>query len=164
MDVYGKGIRGDEIGDNAHLMNPLLEDRRTLRTRLLAGVRAARAWPGVDSSRLAVLGFCFGGLCALDMARASPEGLRATISVHGGLTPPPMETEGPISSQVLILHGWEDPMAPPADIVHLAQELTALGADWELHAYGHAYHAFTFEAARFPERGIVYHPRAAARG
>lgn len=163
LDVYGKGIRGEETGDNAHLMNPLLQNRRELKTRLLAGVATARAWPGVDPERLAVLGYCFGGLCALDIARASPEGLRAAISVHGVLTPPDIGVQGPISSRVLLLHGWEDPMVPSADIPALAEELTTAGANWELHAYGHAYHAFTFEGAHFPERGIVYHPHAARR-
>ena len=62
FDVYGKGVRGDLVGDNAHLMDPLLSDRALLRRRLLAGFETATQVPGVDATRMAVVGYCFGGL------------------------------------------------------------------------------------------------------
>lgn len=163
LDLYGRGVRGEPTGDNSRLMDPLLADRAELRRRLLAGLDAAVAWPGVDATRLAVVGYCFGGLCALDLARASPPGLVATVSVHGVLTPPGLGPQPPITSRVLVLHGWEDPVAPPSAVLGIAEELTAAGADWQLHAYGHARHAFTFEGASAPERGIEHHPLAARR-
>ncbi|SOZ64637.1 putative Carboxymethylenebutenolidase; Dienelactone hydrolase family [Cupriavidus taiwanensis] len=162
-DVYGKGVRGDERGDNAHLMNPLLADRRLLRQRLLAGFEAARRLPGADARRMAAVGYCFGGLCALDLARAAAPGLVAAVSFHGVLQPPRIGPQGPIDASVLLLHGWEDPIAPPADVLGIATELTQAGADWQLHAYGHARHAFTFEGANFPERGIAYDAAADRR-
>jgi dienelactone hydrolase len=163
MDVYGKGIRGEETGDNSHLMGPLMADRRMLRTRLLAGFQAALSHPAVDPERVAAMGYCFGGLCALDLARATPLGLRAAVSIHGVLTPPHIGPQPPIGASILILHGWEDPMAPPADVLALATELTDAKADWQLHAFGHALHAFTFKGANFPERGIVYDATADRR-
>ncbi len=163
IDVYGAGVRGDELGDNSHLMGPLLADRALLRRRLLLGLKAAAAHPAVDPARIAVLGFCFGGLCALDLARADPPELRAAVSVHGVLRPPQLEPRRSIRASVLLLHGWEDPTAPPEDVLAITRELTEAGADWQLHVYGHAMHAFTFEAARWPERGIAYEPRAARR-
>ncbi|MFJ4292802.1 dienelactone hydrolase family protein [Cupriavidus sp. NPDC089707] len=162
-DVYGKGIRGDQLGDNSCLMNPLLSDRALLRQRLLAGLDAARALPGVDASRMAVVGYCFGGLCALDLARAAPPHLLAAVSVHGVLQPPRIGEQAAITASILLLHGWEDPVAPPGDVLGIAKELTEAGADWQLHAYGHARHAFTFEGASFPERGIVYDAAADRR-
>lgn len=162
LDVYGKGIRGRIDGDNSHLMAPLLADRALLRRRLLAGFELARSFPAVDPSRIVAFGPCFGGLCALDLARASPPGLVAAIAVHAPLTAPPWPG-GAIAARVLVLHGWEDPTAPASDVVALAQELTTAGADWQLHAYGHAMHAFTFPGAQFPERGLLYDPRAASR-
>lgn len=163
IDVYGKGVRGDETGDNSHLMGPLLADRRMLRTRLLAGLRAALGHPGVDPGRVAAMGYCFGGLCALDLARAAPPELRAAVSIHGVLAPPRIGPQASIPASVLVLHGWEDPMAPPADVLALATELTEAAADWQLHAYGHALHAFTFEGADMPERGIAYNAAADRR-
>lgn len=163
VDVYGAGVRGDELGDNTALMAPLLADRRRLRARLLAGVRAAASLPEVNSSPLAAVGCCFGGLCALDLARAALPEIVAAVSIHGGLQPPQIGEQPPIGARVLLLHGWSDPVAPPADVVAIARELTDAGADWQLNAYGHALHAFTFERAAMPERGIAYHPVAAAR-
>jgi dienelactone hydrolase len=163
LDVYGKGVRGDVNGDNSRLMAPLMHDRGMLRHRLLAAYEAARRQPAVDPTRIAVLGYCFGGLCALDLARASPEGLVAAISIHGPLIPPSPTPPASIRAKVLILHGWEDPTAPPADVLAVARELTVAGADWQIHAYGHAMHAFTYPGAAAPERGLLYDEAAARR-
>lgn len=163
VDVYGKGLRGDELGDNSHLMDPLMADRGLLRRRLLAGLSTAVRQPRVDASRIAAVGYCFGGLCALDLARAALPELRAVISVHGGLQPPRIGPQTHIGASILLLHGWEDPIVPAADVLAIATELTDAGADWQLHAYGHARHAFTFAGANFPERGIVYDAKADRR-
>lgn len=163
LDVYGKGVRGDPVGDNSHLMNPLIEDRSLLQRRLLAGYEAAQQFSGVDAERMAVVGYCFGGTCALDLARAKPPHLKAAVSFHGGLKSPGIEEGSPISTSILLLHGWDDPMAPPEDVLGITNELTAAGADWQLHVYGHAQHAFTFEDAKFPERGILYDRKADER-
>lgn len=163
LDVYGKGVRGDPLGDNAHLMDPLTRDRALLRRRLLAGLAAARHFPGVDPARVAAVGYCFGGLCALDLARTASANLAAAVSFHGVLGPPELGEQGRIDASILLLHGWEDPIAPPADVLAIARELTDAQADWQLHAYGHAQHAFTFAGANFPERGVVYDKRADER-
>lgn len=163
LDVYGKGIRGSETGDNSGLMGPLMADRALLRRRLLAGLAVARKHPAVDTGRIAAIGYCFGGLCVLDLARAAPPDLRGVVSFHGVFQPPNLGAQGPISARVLLLHGWDDPLAPPADVVAVTRELTGAGAPWELHAYGHAQHAFTFAGANMPERGIVHHPEADRR-
>ena len=163
LDVYGVGRRGEPLGDNAALMQPLLDERGLLAERLEAGLDAAARADEVDEGRVAALGYCFGGLCALDLARRSPAGLRAAISVHGSLQAPPGPRASEISARVLVLHGWEDPVAPPADVLTLARELTEAGATWELQAYGHALHAFSFAAAKDPARGVAFHPLASAR-
>lgn len=163
LDVYGRRVRGDPVGDNTHLMQPLMRDRALLRRRLLAGYEAARRFPAVDDSRMAVVGYCFGGLCALDLARAAPPDLRAAVSFHGGLQAPDFGDGSKVGASILLLHGWDDPIVPPSDVLAAAAEFTEAGADWQLHAYGRAKHAFTFEGATFPERGIVYDPVADAR-
>lgn len=161
IDVYGKGKRGTEGQDNGALMGPWAGDRAALRQRLLAAVDAAKAHPAVDASKLAVIGYCFGGLCALDVARAAPEGVLAAASFHGIYGPPELGAHGPISAKVLVLHGWDDPMTPPDAMVGLAQELTAAGADWQVHAYGHTMHAFTSIHANSPP--TVYNKSADER-
>ncbi len=163
MDVYGKGVRGDEMGDNSALMGPLLADRALLKKRLLAGLEAAKAHEAVDASRIGAMGYCFGGLCVLDIARAAAPGVKGVVSFHGIFMPPDIGPQGKISAKVLILHGWDDPMAPPDAVVGVAKEMTEAGADWQLHAYGHAMHAFTAVGADAPERGIRYDANADRR-
>lgn len=163
VDLYGRGVRGDLLGDNSHLMNPLAGDRNLLARRIRAAVEAARALPGVDPERIGAIGYCFGGLCALDLARAALPGVRAVVSFHGLLKAPPKPLAKKITAEVLVLHGYDDPLAPPEDVVALGTELSAAGATWELVAYGRTKHAFTFEGAQFPERGLLYDARAARR-
>jgi dienelactone hydrolase len=162
IDVYGKGVKGEPMGDNSALMMPFLNDRAMLQRRLLAAVAAAKAHPSVDASRIAIMGYCFGGLCALDVARSGTDDVRGAVSIHG-IFPPNGLAPKPIKAKVLVLHGWDDPMAPPKDVLALSQELTAAKADWQLHAYGHTMHAFTAVGAYAPERGIAYNENADGR-
>ena len=155
LDLYGKGVRGGSPEENAALMQPFLDDRAMLQQRLLLAVDTLREQPEVDASRVAAIGFCFGGLCVLDIARTGAD-LAGVVSFHG-LFAAPANTEGNRArARVLVLHGWDDPMATPDAVLDLATELTALGADWQLHAYGNTQHAFTNPAANDPVRGTVY--------
>lgn len=160
IDVYGKGQRGKVDADNSHLMNPLLNDRALLRKRLLAAFKVAQSHPSVTPGKLAIVGHCFGGLCALDLARANPPGLRGAISIHGLLESPNLDTQPKIDSSVLVLHGWEDPMVKPNRVLEFTQEMTSANADWQVHAYGHAMHAFSFVGADLPHLGIKYNANA----
>jgi dienelactone hydrolase len=117
----------------------------------------------VDPQRIAAMGYCFGGLCVLDLARSATPHVKGVVSIHGLFAKPELGEQPPISAKVLVLHGWDDPMAPPAHVLALAQELTAARADWQLHAHGHAMHAFTHAQAAAPERGLQYHADAARR-
>jgi dienelactone hydrolase len=150
IDVYGKGKRGDPAGDNSHLMGPWAGNRAALKQRLLAAVEAGAAHPMVDASRIAIIGYCFGGMCALDLARSGDPRIKAAVSFHGVYNPPGLGPQGKISAKVLVCHGWEDPLTPPDAHNGLARELTEAGADWQIIAYGHAYHSFTNQHANTP--------------
>lgn len=163
VDAYGKGRRGVVGGVNSDLMNPLLGDRALLGRRLLAAVQTCAGLDQVDDSRLAAIGYCFGGLCALDLARANAPGLRGAVSFHGIYSPPGLGPQAPIQSKILVCHGWEDPFTPPDATLALARELTEAGADWQLHAYGHTLHAFSSEGANAPEMGAKYDATADRR-
>lgn len=161
-DMFGKGIRGDVTGDNSALIAPFLRDRAMLRQRLLATVEAVRGLPEVAPNKVAAIGFCFGGLCVLDLARSGAE-VRAVASFHGLFTKPEGLPVMPIQAKVVAFHGWDDPMAPPSDVVALGSELTESGADWQIHAYGGTMHAFMAVGANRPEAGIQYNQRSARR-
>ncbi len=162
IDVYGKGKRGSTVEENQALMNPLVEDRAELQARLAASLSAGRDQGGVDTSKAAAVGYCFGGLCVLDLARMGAE-LAGVVSFHGLFTPPPNLLKPKISAKVLALHGWEDPMAEPDAVLALAKELSAAGADWQLHAFGGALHAFTNPDAADPAMGVQYDAKADRR-
>jgi dienelactone hydrolase len=133
-----------------------------LRARLLETASVARSLPEVDTDKLAAIGFCFGGLCVLDLARSGLD-IRAVASFHGTLgRPEPMPIE-PIEAKVIVFHGWDDPIAPPTDLVALGRELSEAHADWQIHAYGGTMHAFMAVGANRPEAGIQYNARSAKR-
>lgn len=162
IDMYGDGRQGTGAEECSALMQPLLNDRQTLQKRINLALAAAVQQPEVDGQRVAAMGFCFGGLCVLDLARSGAK-VRGVASFHG-LFVPPGNTEGNrISAKVLCLHGYDDPMVPPQSIIDLGNELTAAGADWQIHAYGGTLHAFTMPAANDPAFGAVYNPDADRR-
>ncbi len=154
-DVYGDAVWEAEAGGAAARMRPLVADRSVLRGRLLAGIAALRSQPEVDARRVAVIGFCFGGLCALEVARSGAD-VRAAVAFHGLLHRGDAPTARPMPARVLVEHGWDDPMAPPGHVVALAAELTEADAHWALHAHGGVVHAFTNPAAADRAGGLHY--------
>lgn len=162
IDVYGKGVRGTGPAENEALLRPLLDDRDALLKRLRGSLSTLGSLPRVDNSSLAAIGFCFGGLCVLDMLRAGLD-LKGVVSFHGLLGRPESWPEIPATAKALVLHGWDDPMATPDAVVALGEELSRIGADWQVHAYGGTVHAFTNPAASDAVKGTVYHAAADRR-
>lgn len=162
LDLYGKGVFGKTTAECQALMTPLASNRPHLQERLLHVIDVVKALPEVDASRIAIMGFCFGGLCALDVARTGAD-IRGAASFHG-LFGAPSNTKGrKIKAKVIAFHGYDDPMVKPEDVVALGDELTEAGADWQIHAYGGVMHAFTNPQANDPGFGTVYNKRAADR-
>jgi dienelactone hydrolase len=143
-------------------MGELRADREALRDRLLAIVEEVSKRDHVDSGRIAVIGYCFGGQCALDVARAGAD-IAGIAAFHGLFDPPGLPSQ-PIKAKVAAYHGWDDPMVPPEAVVALGKELTEGGADWQIHAYGHVGHGFTNPRAHeIGIAGVAYNAAAARR-
>ena len=154
IDLYGIGRRGTDEQSSGALMQELLDDPALLRRRLAAAYEAVRALDGVDRERMGAIGFCFGGLCAILCARMGLS-LRGVVSFHGLLKiGAPIEAD--VRARILVLHGADDPMVPPADIGAFAAEMKRAGAEWQLHAYPGVVHAFTNPKADDPGFGTVY--------
>ncbi len=162
LDMYGKGILGHSKEENAALKKPFIEDRSFLQKRLLKGFEMAKALPYVDSTRIAVLGFGFGGICALDLARSGVD-LRGAISIYGHFDPPRQCLLHPIKAKILILHGYNDPISTMRELHAFQHELNAANVDWQSHIYGNTYHAFATPTANDPNAGILFNPSSAKR-
>lgn len=149
-DVYGEQLRPQGM-DEAGAAMMTVKGKPALRQRLLAALDTLKAQPGIplDSSRLAVFGFCFGGHCALELARAGAP-VKAAVSFHGTLdNTNPAEARN-IQGSVLVLDGAADPFVPRSQLSEFAEEMGAAGVDWQLISYGGAVHSFTDPQANIP--------------
>ena len=162
-DIYGKGVFGkeDDAKGNKALMLPFVEDRTLLRRRMLAALAAARALSQVDGSNMGAVGYCFGGMAALELARSGVD-VKGVASVHGLLGKGEAPTEK-IQASVLCLHGHDDPMVSPEQVLAFETEMSEAGVDWQVHVYGGTRHAFTNPAANKPDLGTAYSQTANAR-
>ena len=162
IDVYGKGKRGTTVEENQALMNPLASDRDELQARLKASLDAGRALGNIDQARSAIIGYCFGGMCAFDLARTGSD-IRGAVSFHGLFGAPGNHADTKITAKVLALHGWSDPMATPEQMIEFGKEMDSKGANWQVHAYGDTFHSFTKKAANDRANGQEYSPDADRR-
>ena len=161
-DLFGKKFRGAPRDTMFGEMNRLGADRAALRRRLLALLEQVRGLDEVEADRIVVAGYCFGGKCAIDVARSGAD-IAAAVAFHGLFDPCGLPPEK-IKAKVLAFHGWDDPMVPPEAVAALGKELTEAGADWQIHAYGHVAHGFTNpKAAELQIDGVRYNALAAER-
>ena len=161
IDLYGQGRRGSNPEESMALMNEFNSDRVLLQERMINAFETLKNFDQVDKNKTGAIGFCFGGKCALDLAR-SGEDIKGVVSIHGLYDAPTASTgkqlKGTlkIDSSILILHGYDDPMATPKSMVELADELNSKKAKWQIHAYGNVGHAFTNPEANQKESGLFY--------
>ena len=161
-DLFGKEFRGAPRDTCFAQMNRLREDRPALRQRLLHVLELARGLDEVKEKQIVVAGYCFGGQCALDLARSGAD-IAAAVAFHGLFDPPGLPPKT-IKAKVVAFHGWDDPMVTPDKVVALGQELTEAGSDWQIHAYGHVGHGFTNpHASDLQIEGVAYNALAAER-
>jgi len=161
VDMYGNGKVGADTAENESLMTPLVSDRDLLKDRIVSALNYGKSLSEVDSSRVAAIGYCFGGLVVLDLAR-SGEDISGVVSFHGLLMPSDISEKG-IKAKVLVLHGERDPMVPLDMVGTFQKEMTEAGADWQLHSYGGTYHAFTNPDANDPSLGTQFNKSANER-
>ena len=141
-DMYGKDVTTDNPEKAAELSAPLRDDRELMRRRAMLAVEQIRKSERVNASRVAAIGYCFGGTCVLELARMGAD-LAGVVSFHGGLdTSKPAESRQ-VKAKVLVLTGAADPMVPTEQIVEFGGEMISAGADWQVNVYSGAKHAFT---------------------
>lgn len=162
VDIYGKGNRPTGA-DRGQFAGKYKGDRPLFRSRLIAAMKAAQAVPSVDAKKVAVIGYCFGGTGALELARSGAD-IRGAVSFHGSLDGGIASEASGIKAKVLVCHGADDPSVPPAQVAGFMEEMRAGKVDWHMVSYGGAVHAFTQPSAgNDPSRGSAYNADADRR-
>ena len=162
-DIYGEGVRPANTGEAGKLAGSFKGDRALYRRRIAAAIETLKGRTGVDASRIAVIGFCFGGTGALEAARCGLP-VKGVVSFHGGLDVPADYTSAGISAKVLVCHGADDPWVPAKDVAAFQDEMRKAKADYTFIAYSGAVHAFTQkEAGNDNSKGAAYNEAAHRR-
>lgn len=143
-DMFGEGVTGDREKIMACL-HAFRDDPAFLARRAAAGATALSGCPEVNG-RMAAVGFCFGGMAALALARSGAD-LAGAVSIHGSLATAEKAGPGAVRARILVCHGAADPHVPMDDVVAFGEEMDQAGADWQLVVYGNAVHGFTHKHA-----------------
>jgi dienelactone hydrolase len=162
-DIYGKGVRPADPQEAARVAGIYRADRVLLRARMQAAVELLRNNEFTDTSHIAAIGYCFGGMAVLELARSGAD-ISGVVSFHGTLdTPNPADAKN-IKCKVLVLHGGNDPHVPLAQLTAFMTEMRNAKVDWQICIYGGAVHSFTNPASGDdPSRGAAYNARADRR-
>ncbi|HUC53356.1 MAG TPA: dienelactone hydrolase family protein [Candidatus Cybelea sp.] len=158
-DMYGNGVAGNRERVMARITE-LRSDRAKLCQRARAGLAVLASQPQVDG-RIAAVGYCFGGMTVLELARSGVD-LAGVISVHGSLHTIEPAQPGLSNVKILVCQGALDPHVPMMEVSAFAEEMNRAGADWQLIVYGGAMHGFTHEEGP-PVPGVAYHAPSDAR-
>jgi dienelactone hydrolase len=162
-DMYGGRKVAANMDESRALLGALRADPPRLRARARAGLEALRAVAQVDVTRLGAIGFCFGGLTVLELARDGAA-LSGVVSFHGILRTAQPALAGQVKAKVLACHGFRDPFVPPADLTTFMEEMEQAGVDWQVLTHGAAGHGFTNPAAdRLGVAGVAYNENAERR-
>lgn len=155
-DVHGEGVLFDDPTTMRANIDQLKSQPERLIQRLQASLQALAQVPQVDPQRMLVIGYCFGGWCALELARTGAPLLGVGV-FHGALIPTQANTANRIQGKVLVCSGASDPLVPTEQITAFTQEMSAAGVDWQVHLYGGTGHGFTSpEAGSNPRPGFGY--------
>lgn len=162
-DMYGKGVSTDSV-DRAREFSGQFGGKDDLRrARLKAGFDVFAAQSMVDKTRIAAIGFCFGGTCVLHMAYSGLD-LKGVVSLHGSLVAPSEGDQARIKARILVLHGADDPLVPAEAIAAFQDGVRKAKADWQMIYYGGAAHSFTNPGAdKVGFDGVRYDAKADAR-
>jgi dienelactone hydrolase len=151
VDLYGKGNRPTGIGGKKKETGRLYADRTRMRKLLLAGLDEARK--GSDR-KVVVIGYCFGGAAALELARSGEaKNVAGYATFHGGLKTPEGQSYPANTPPIFVAHGGADTSVTMDDVAALSRALETAGVQYEIEIYSGAPHGFTdFESARYQKR------------
>ncbi|MGN6112039.1 MAG: dienelactone hydrolase family protein [Luteimonas sp.] len=162
-DVYGKGIRPKDGKAASAAVGAVAKDPAEWRARMdkaLAVLRANALHAPLDATKIAAIGYCFGGSSVLELARGGAD-VAAVVTFHGGLDTSEPAKQGAVKASLLVLNGADD-KGTAGDIAGFEKEMDEAGADWQFVNFSHTVHCFALPDANSPP-GCVYNPLSAAR-
>jgi dienelactone hydrolase len=163
VDMYGKDLRPASSEEAGKASGAVKGDMLAMRTRINTALETllAQDQVPVQRDRTGAIGFCFGGTVVLELARSGAQ-IPAVVSFHGGLGTEGAASAETLKAKVLVLHGADDPLVPPAEVSAFESEMRAAKADWQLVSFGNAVHSFTDPGAHW--KGTAeYNPVVARR-
>jgi dienelactone hydrolase len=146
LDMYGKGKVTTHPQDAQAFVSEVTKDPAVLAARFNAALEQLKRDPHVDTTRIAAIGYCFGGAVVLGMARSGAD-LAAVVTFHGALATTSPAQPGKVKARVLVLAGGADPFVPPEQLEAFKREMQAAGARFDVITYPGAKHGFTNPAA-----------------
>lgn len=162
VDMYGKGVR-PAPGEEAKMSGALKGNPPEIRGRAAAGLEVIRKNPRVDGSKVAIIGYCFGGTTALELARSGAD-VAGAVSFHGALVTPAAAKAGEVKAKILVCHGADDPFVPMKDVEGFVEEMRQAKANYQVNMYADAVHTFTNPAAKgSTAKGVAYNEQADRR-
>jgi dienelactone hydrolase len=159
-DVYGKGIRPTDPKECAVMSGKYKSDLPLLRRRVALGFEQLKKRPEVQPSKIAAIGYCFGGTSVLELARSGAQ-VKGVVSFHGALATTLPAKPGEVKTKILVCHGDADPFVKPAEVAAFKEEMSNAKADMKFIGYPGAVHSFTKKAAgNDPSKGQAYNETA----
>ena len=156
LDMYGKGKVTTHPQEAQAFASEATKDPAVLAARFNAALQLLKRDPRVDTTRIAAIGYCFGGAVVLGMARAGAD-LAAVVTFHGALATTSPAQPGKVKARVLVLAGGADPFVPPEQVEAFKKEMQAAGARFEVITYPGAKHGFTNpDAAKYAMSQLAY--------
>ena len=163
IDIYGDGKTTTNADEAGRLSGAFRQDKALLRQRARAAFDTIAKHPLADPSRIAAIGYCFGGTTVLELAY-SGAGLKGVVTFHAGLTVPDAAEAKGIRAKFLVLHGANDTFESPEDIARFQDAMKVAAVDWQMVYFGGAVHSFTNPAAdRAGMPGLAYNENADRR-
>ena len=141
VDMYGNGKTVDNPTDAQNMSMPFYQDPQMGYKRLMAAAAKIKTDPHADTSKMAAIGYCFGGGMVLNAARLGAD-FDGVVSFHGSLVGAPAK-KGLIKADILVCHGDADPFVPAKDVQAFKKSMDSVGAHYTFKAYPGALHAFT---------------------
>jgi dienelactone hydrolase len=142
VDMFGDGKTAQHPADAGKFAGEAMKNKAIGETRFNAALDFVKQQPGVDPTRIAAIGYCFGGGVVLHMARSGAD-LKGVVSYHGSLATDTPAKLGAVKARVLVFNGDEDKMIPPEQVAAFKKEMTAAGASYRYVGYPGVKHSFT---------------------